>query len=277
MQTFSRFFTILAVFFGLLAFAGAAQADEVLQRQINTYSAAEGNLLLKHPKINADQQSYYARLKLLSVYEQNDNLTAVVTRNQSGICLVVVLSPSQVKGAEALAVVKPLYEYFQNNAALNKMFDVVGAYTGNIEVEGTLIPILTAQYLSFEGNQYVPALVKAEAHSAPEEQTPEAVGDDDFCKNAMTTVDLLSCAEMELEKQDKRLNANYKKVMAKLSAEDKKALRTKQRKWIKDRDADCKPEPDSGTAGNLNSVGCLSNWTQKRADELEAMLKNLNQ
>ena len=102
--------------------------------------------------------------------------------------------------------------------------------------------------------------------------------DQDYCKEAFAIGNMpgmTECSSMELEAQDKRLNAEYKAVMAKLDAKQKKELRSVQRKWIKDRDADCKLEEDGGQAAELNHVSCLKEWTKKRADELAAMKSGL--
>lgn len=100
----------------------------------------------------------------------------------------------------------------------------------------------------------------------------------DYCKEAFAIGNMpgmTECSSMELEAEDKRLNAEYKAVMAKLDAKQKKELRSVQRKWIKDRDADCKLEEDGGQAAALNHVSCLKEWTKKRADELAAMKSGL--
>lgn len=100
----------------------------------------------------------------------------------------------------------------------------------------------------------------------------------DSCKKAFAIGNMpgmTECSSIELEAEDKRLNANYKAVMAKLDTKQKKELRSVQRKWIKDRDADCKLEEDGGQAAELNHVSCLNEWAKKRADELAAMKSGL--
>ena len=115
--------------------------------------------------------------------------------------------------------------------------------------------------------------------SAPALAQPEV-----DCKKAITTVDLNACAEKELEAADARLNAVYKKVLAKIAAENgappydgkswEKALRSSQRAWIAFRDADCKElvaiAAGGGTATTGEVLGCLTEKTQARAKDLAA-------
>ncbi len=54
--------------------------------------------------------------------------------------------------------------------------------------------------------------------------------DQDYCKAAFAIGNMpgmTECSSMELEAQDKRLNAEYKAVMAKLDAKQKKELRSR--------------------------------------------------
>lgn len=102
------------------------------------------------------------------------------------------------------------------------------------------------------------------------------------CSKAFTTVDLNACAEQELERADARLNAVYKKALAKIAAENgappydgkswEKALRASQRAWIAFRDADCKElvavAAGGGTATTGEVLGCLTEKTDARAKEL---------
>jgi uncharacterized protein YecT (DUF1311 family) len=82
---------------------------------------------------------------------------------------------------------------------------------------------------------------------------------------------LIDCQNYDIEVADKALNAEYKRVMSKLAPEQKKALRAKERAWIKARDKACAADPDGGTAAILNSGGCVLGWTRKRTEELSKM------
>ncbi len=96
----------------------------------------------------------------------------------------------------------------------------------------------------------------------------------EYCKQAFEngiTADMIECTQVELQREDNRLNVEYKKVMSKLNSTQKLELRTEQRAWIKTRDRTCKLEEDTGSAGWLNHISCLKELTKKRADELAKM------
>lgn len=98
----------------------------------------------------------------------------------------------------------------------------------------------------------------------------------DVCERAGQTLsmpDLTECEQLKLNREDARLNAEYKAVMKGLTKVQRTTLRTKQRAWIKKRDKACKLEEDSGQAGLLDHISCLHEWTRKRADEIAAMRK----
>ena len=81
-------------------------------------------------------------------------------------------------------------------------------------------------------------------------------------------------ADAEWERQDARLNRNYKAALAWL-AEDpatKAALIKAQRAWIAYRDADCQAAWASARGGTLATfldVFCRAKHTERRADEME--------
>jgi uncharacterized protein YecT (DUF1311 family) len=86
------------------------------------------------------------------------------------------------------------------------------------------------------------------------------------------TVNMLDCIGAETKRQDAHLNKAYKEVMAQLSPERKKQLRTAQRLWIKYRDANCNfyADPDGGTYAQVSANECFLNATAARAKELES-------
>lgn len=92
------------------------------------------------------------------------------------------------------------------------------------------------------------------------------------------TVNMLNCGDGELEYQDKRLNAVYKRLHQLLSPTAWESLRTEQRKWLAEEDKACEVAEDfrEGTAGALIWQGCLLDRRTLRADELEALLKKLS-
>ena len=85
------------------------------------------------------------------------------------------------------------------------------------------------------------------------------------------TVAMASCANLELGRQDKRLNAAYGAVMARLSPAAKQTLRDQQRAWIKRRDAECAENLTGGTIDMIERAECHLRKTTERAVELERM------
>ena len=90
-------------------------------------------------------------------------------------------------------------------------------------------------------------------------------------KSKGVTSEMIDCMSAETARQDARLNANYKKLLAKLSAKRKKTLLDAQRAWIKFRDLNCEfyYDPDGGTAARLASNDCFLQATADRAKELK--------
>lgn len=68
----------------------------------------------------------------------------------------------------------------------------------------------------------------------------------------------------ELVHVDRQLNANYTRLMARLSPSDKQLLRQAQREWIKMRDLDC-------AVWSGNGLDCLIMRTDERAAQLKEM------
>ena len=98
--------------------------------------------------------------------------------------------------------------------------------------------------------------------------------------NGVTT-DILDCIHQEVTRQDKKLNANYKKAMAligeQIGKEGQDALRQAQRAWLKWRDQ------DSGVYGQfynyygemarINANDDYLEKTARRVRDLENMIK----
>jgi len=90
-------------------------------------------------------------------------------------------------------------------------------------------------------------------------------------KSQGVTPEMIDCMSAETARQDARLNANYKKLLANLSAKRKKTLLEAQRAWIKFRDLNCEfySDPAAGTAARLAGSGCFLQPTADRAKELK--------
>lgn len=108
------------------------------------------------------------------------------------------------------------------------------------------------------------------------------------CANAMTQMDINSCANEEYEAADKALNVQWaktRKVMAEwdadIDAENRGAvdsLMKAQRAWIDYRDGQCDAVGYSVWGGTMYPAvvsGCLTELTQKRTEELKDLAKGI--
>ena len=86
---------------------------------------------------------------------------------------------------------------------------------------------------------------------------------------------MLDCMGAEAERQDKRLNDVYKKLMNELKPERKRQLQEAQRLWIKYIEANCDfyLDPDGGTAARLAASECPVLAKAARAKELENFIQ----
>ena len=86
---------------------------------------------------------------------------------------------------------------------------------------------------------------------------------------------MLDCIVAEAERQDKRLNDVYKKLMNELKPERKKELQEAQRLWIKYTEENCNfyLDPDGGTAARLAASECPVLAKAARAKELENFIQ----
>lgn len=86
---------------------------------------------------------------------------------------------------------------------------------------------------------------------------------------------VLECIGDEYSRQDKRLNAAYRKLMASLSAERKKQLLEAQRLWGKYTEANCSfyYDPNGGTSARMVAAECDVTARILRAAELESLAR----
>lgn len=128
--------------------------------------------------------------------------------------------------------------------------------------------------------QIVTPLINAQKEkktsSMPKEQETSqqlAAKTEDPCANAETTAEINECAKKKFEEADKELNVAYKEVMAKLDEKKKSDLKNEQRTWIKKKEAKCKEEAkevEGGTIGTSVYMGCLTEITKQRTQELKS-------
>lgn len=86
---------------------------------------------------------------------------------------------------------------------------------------------------------------------------------------------VLECIGDEFTVQDRRLNASYRGLIAKLTPERRKKLQDVQRAWLKYSEANCDfyYDPNGGTAARMMSAECSARARASRAEELEDLAK----
>lgn len=91
---------------------------------------------------------------------------------------------------------------------------------------------------------------------------------------AVSTQDMIECADKEYLEQDKRLNAAYKALLSRQTPNRASQLLDLQRLWIKYRDANCKfyYDPDGGSIARILANDCMLTTTKDRANELQSMM-----
>lgn len=96
-------------------------------------------------------------------------------------------------------------------------------------------------------------------------------------KSDGVTTNMVDCTTAELQRQDARLNQNYKAAIKELTPEKQKQLRDIQRLWIQFRDAECGFYSDltGGTIDRIFSSSCLLKQTKVRADDLGELAEPL--
>lgn len=92
---------------------------------------------------------------------------------------------------------------------------------------------------------------------------------------AQTQIELNTLAGEVLRKADDQLNAVYKKLQGRLSAESKQRLLLAQQSWLKFRDYECEFESVGSVGGSIHSMiiaECLARITSQRSRELERLV-----
>jgi uncharacterized protein YecT (DUF1311 family) len=87
-----------------------------------------------------------------------------------------------------------------------------------------------------------------------------------------STAGMGQCLELELERQEGRLNQAYRMVMLRLPAPRKASLLTSERAWVKARQRECDRayrEMEGGTGDGAASLMCLSVRAAERTAWLE--------
>ena len=99
----------------------------------------------------------------------------------------------------------------------------------------------------------------------------------DNCKDPVSQTDMNICASKDYAREDALLNANYKKLVAKLDASRKAQLKEVQTAWLKFRDLQCAfdsaPSKGGSMYGMVASI-CMAQLTQQRNKDLKTMLED---
>ncbi|SDI67128.1 lysozyme inhibitor LprI family protein [Salipiger marinus] len=97
------------------------------------------------------------------------------------------------------------------------------------------------------------------------------------CSDATTTVEMGTCARVALDGADAELNRVYAVLQSRVSPERMTGIRDAQRLWIPFRDAACDAEGamyEGGSMQGIATVTCLTKLTQRRTEDLRALLPN---
>lgn len=118
---------------------------------------------------------------------------------------------------------------------------------------------------------------------------PAAAMDPIDCTQALSTVEMNTCAVAEFEKADKELNEVYAralKAIPDMAGDDPQfnaaaweaALRVSQRAWIAFRDAECQDHIamfwSGGSGGTVDVIGCKTEKTEARIQDLKTRYEN---
>ncbi len=89
---------------------------------------------------------------------------------------------------------------------------------------------------------------------------------------AVSTLDIVDCAQRESDRWDARLNRAYKARMGEFNARQRDALKAAERAWLGFRQADCAAyeDEDWGSISRIDASQCVLRRTVERALELES-------
>lgn len=90
------------------------------------------------------------------------------------------------------------------------------------------------------------------------------------CDAPKDDFDGLYCLNKVYQEADKELNENFKKLSSKLDGDGKKALKSGQLSWMKDRNNNCSKRESSGFYVNLN---CATSTTIQRSQFLQDRIR----
>ncbi|NLX19756.1 MAG: DUF1311 domain-containing protein [Desulfobulbus sp.] len=103
--------------------------------------------------------------------------------------------------------------------------------------------------------------------------TADTVSD---CSKAVTTAEMLRCADKEFREADAELNRVYRQLTAELNGRRKIQLKASQRAWLAFRDRNAvfaAGAAEGGSMASLLEVAELTALTQARTEQLRVYLK----
>jgi uncharacterized protein YecT (DUF1311 family) len=95
------------------------------------------------------------------------------------------------------------------------------------------------------------------------------------CDKAVTTADMLECADDEFSAADKNLNTTYGNLLKTLDAEGQRKLKDAQRAWIKFRDLNADFAGDSMRGGSAEPLVIIGERTQMTIDRTKQLQDRL--
>ena len=120
------------------------------------------------------------------------------------------------------------------------------------------------------GGQSARPLSEAQANARRTPQFKRCMNSGDAARGV--TMGMNNCLGAETKRQDAKLNATYRRIMARQSTRGKTRLQMLQRAWIPERDATCKRASDEARGGTLSTIlfsDCIITETIRRTAWLE--------
>ena len=131
--------------------------------------------------------------------------------------------------------------------------------------------------LSGMGGLAVAAAQPASSGAQTQSQTPKS---QHSSQHPQTQLDLDMVADNEFKAADAKLNATYKRLMAKLDKQSQAKLKATQRTWIAFRDGESDFHADAlyrgGSIEPMDYSGTQRDLTKKRTQQLEQTLQDLS-
>ncbi|MGD9614786.1 MAG: lysozyme inhibitor LprI family protein [Alphaproteobacteria bacterium] len=94
------------------------------------------------------------------------------------------------------------------------------------------------------------------------------------CGDRPDTFAIVACVQAKTKAADRRLNAAYKALQARIDPSQRQPLLAAQRLWVQYRDANCEfYGAQEGTIRQIQAAECLRAMTDDRARELEQAMK----